>query len=202
MTANKDNQIQAIHQGPSIKVLEEKLGYQFEDPRLLEEALTHPTYAHEHPDPELKDNQRLEFLGDAVLNLVVGHQLMRYHPEAREGELTRMRKEAIVESVKSDIKLIIKNIDKEFKDEKYWQLFDKYFDQVHQDFIHRIKEKHPVLTPNDLRLCAYLRMNLSTKEIAPLMNISIRGLEISRYRLRKKLGLDRDTNLTKYIMEI
>jgi len=63
-----------------------------------------------------------------------------------------------------------------------------------------MKEKHPDLSPRELRLCAYLKMNLSTKEIAPLMNISIRGVEIGRYRLRKKLNLDREDNLINYLM--
>jgi DNA-binding CsgD family transcriptional regulator len=117
-----------------------------------------------------------------------------------KGDLMKMWGEAKVESVRYDIKQIIKKIDKDFKSEQQWNVFDKYFDEVHQDFIAKLKETHPVLTPNDLRLCAYLKMNLSTKEIAPLMNISIRGLEISRYRLRKKLDLDRDVNLTEYIL--
>ena len=59
---------------------------------------------------------------------------------------------------------------------------------------------YPDLTPGDLRLAAYLKMNLSSKEIAPLLNISIRGIENKRYRLRKKLELPEDTNLTEFIM--
>jgi ligand-binding sensor domain-containing protein/DNA-binding CsgD family transcriptional regulator len=97
---------------------------------------------------------------------------------------------------------LIKKINRDLRNEKSWELFNNYFDEVHQDFIIRVKEKHPNLTPKELRLCAYLRMNISTKEIAPLMNISIRGVEISRYRLRTKMNLDRNTNLTEYIMSI
>jgi DNA-binding CsgD family transcriptional regulator len=66
----------------------------------------------------------------------------------------------------------------------------------------KVKEKHPKLTPNDLRLCAYLRLNLSSKEIAPLLNISPRSVEVKRYRLRKKMDLPHDFNLTNYILEI
>jgi len=98
MPVKNDSLAQPVNEGPALKELEKKLGYHFENPRFLEEALTHPTYAHEHPDPELKDNQRLEFLGDAVLNLVVGHLLMRHHPDAQEGELTRMRANLVSES--------------------------------------------------------------------------------------------------------
>ena len=69
-----------------------------------------------------------------------------------------------------------------------------------QGFFKQLLEKHPNLTPNDLRLCSYLRMNFSTKEIARLLNISDRAVEISRYRLRRKLNLSHDANLTEYLI--
>ena len=135
-------------------------------------------------------------LANATMHLIQKNKFLM----KLKGDLNKMWGEAKVESVKYEIKKIVSKIDKDFKNEQHWEVFDAYFDEVHQDFIHRLKEKHPALTPNDLRLCAYLRMNLSTKEIAPLMNISVRGLEISRYRLRKKLELSRDLNLTEYIL--
>ncbi|MDP3352671.1 MAG: LuxR C-terminal-related transcriptional regulator, partial [Flavobacteriaceae bacterium] len=66
----------------------------------------------------------------------------------------------------------------------------------------KVKKLHPSLTPHDLRLCAYLRLNLSSKEIAPLLNISIRSVEIKRYRLRKKMDLSHNLSLVSYILEI
>ncbi len=101
---------------------------------------------------------------------------------------------------KHEISGIVRKINKELGNEKHQEAFDSYFDEVHQNFIKRLKEAHPVLSPKELRLCAYLKMNLSSKEISSLMNISVRGVEISRYRLRKKLNLDRETNLTDYIL--
>jgi DNA-binding CsgD family transcriptional regulator len=65
-----------------------------------------------------------------------------------------------------------------------------------------MKEKHPNITPTELKLSAYLNMNLSTKEIAQLMNISVRGVEISRYRLRKKLMIPTEMSLFDYMMTI
>ncbi|MFN5135490.1 MAG: helix-turn-helix transcriptional regulator, partial [Chitinophagaceae bacterium] len=70
------------------------------------------------------------------------------------------------------------------------------------DFVKQLKEVHPNLTGNELKLCTYLRMNLSTKEIAQLMNISVRGVEISRYRLRKKLGLGSEVSLFDYLLKL
>lgn len=82
-----------------------------------------------------------------------------------------------------------------------WDNFIKSFDQVHVNFFKRLHEEFKELSPNDYKMCTYLRMNLTTKEIASLMNISIRSVETNRYRLRKKLGIDSKTNLTQFLMD-
>jgi DNA-binding CsgD family transcriptional regulator len=66
----------------------------------------------------------------------------------------------------------------------------------------KIKKAHPNLTHNDLRFCAYLRLNLTSKEISPLLNITDRSVETKRYRLRKQMGLSHDSSLVNYILEI
>jgi len=99
-----------------------------------------------------------------------------------------------------EIKLLQKKIDNEIDSEKHWKVFETSFENVHEEFLNRIKEEYPHLTPRELKLCAYLRMNISSKEISVLMNISTRGVEISRYRLRKKIGLSREDNLTDFII--
>lgn len=82
-----------------------------------------------------------------------------------------------------------------------WKVFETTFKEINDDFFHQLLEDHPDLSSKDLKLCAYLKMNLSTKEIAPLMAISVRGVEIHRYRLRKKLGLKSGKNLSKYLIK-
>ncbi|MBV6641379.1 MAG: two component regulator three y domain-containing protein [Cyclobacteriaceae bacterium] len=101
---------------------------------------------------------------------------------------------------KDSLKKIIKDIDRNLSEDDGWEQFTRHFDQVHGDFLTNIKNKHPKLTPQEIKLCAYLRMNMTSKEIANLLNISVRGVEISRYRLRKKLELDHDTNLVSYML--
>lgn len=86
----------------------------------------------------------------------------------------------------------------EHKDE--WNIFEYNFNQVHEEFFVELKRRYPQLTHKDLKICAYIKMNLSTKEIAPLLNISARGVETQRYRLKGKLGLDSDDNLTNYLV--
>ncbi len=99
------------------------------------------------------------------------------------------------------IKKLIRVLNTHDNSDKDWEQFTKHFDQVHTSFFQSLRNEYPKLTPRDIRLCAYLRLNLSTKEIAPLMGISVRGVEISRYRLRKKLGLEKEINLVKFLMK-
>lgn len=81
-----------------------------------------------------------------------------------------------------------------------WQTFETHFDQAHQDFIKRLKTSCPELTQSDLKLCAYLRLNITTKEIAHLLNISVRGVEVRRYRLRKRLKMNTQDNLYDFLL--
>ncbi|WP_276381247.1 triple tyrosine motif-containing protein [Flavobacterium sp. H4147] len=95
---------------------------------------------------------------------------------------------------------INKLIDHELQGDKQWNEFEEIFNQLHDNFMQRLKSTYPELTPRDMRLCAYLRMNFNTKEIAPLLGISVRGVEDTRYRIRKKLQLPSDTNITEFIL--
>ena len=101
--------------------------------------------------------------------------------------------------LKSEIKKAIK-INEVNKHE--WEIFETNLNQIHNEFIINPSKKYPSLTPKDIKLCIYLKMNLSSKEIAPMMNISFRGVELHRYRLRKKLGLTQDENLSKFLLSL
>jgi len=140
-----------------------------------------------HKNKELANTTQHLIHKNKILN-IIKHQLVDVNKQVAE------------ESKKDEINQVIKRINKDLKNEKLQEVFDAYFDDVHQDFITRLKINHKNLTPNDLRLCAYLKMNLSSKQIAPLMNISVRGVEIGRYRLRKKLKIDRESNLVEYLL--
>jgi hypothetical protein len=83
-----------------------------------------------------------------------------------------------------------------------WEQFTQQFDQVHVEFHKRLLERFPDLTKNDLKLCTYLRMSLSSKEIASLTFVTVRAVEVSRSRLRKRLGLDPNENLLQFIQSL
>ena len=94
---------------------------------------------------------------------------------------------------------LIRNAERTDED---WEQFSVHFNHVNEGFFAALKEQFPELTPNELKLCAFLRMNLSSKEIAQLMNITIKAVEVGRYRLRKKLKLDPETNLYEFLLSI
>ncbi|WP_244881874.1 triple tyrosine motif-containing protein [Flavobacterium chungangense] len=122
-----------------------------------------------------------------------------------KNELLAFIKEDLKKTTQNDdknIKSVIRTINDNITEEDSWKVFKEAFDNADKDFLKRIKLIHPLLTPNDLRLCAYLRLNLSSKEIAPLFNISVRSVEIKRYRLRKKMDLQHEVGLVEYIMAV
>ncbi|HSP11563.1 MAG TPA: LuxR C-terminal-related transcriptional regulator [Salegentibacter sp.] len=99
------------------------------------------------------------------------------------------------------LKHIMNKINRAIKNKDEWQVFETNFNEVHEDFFKDLLEAFPKLTNKDLKLCSYLKMNLTSKEIAPLMGISVRGVEVHRYRLRKKMGLDKNENLTNFLIK-
>jgi len=121
----------------------------------------------------------------------------------KQNELLIHIKEQLI-TIEDDTKLkpVIKVINNNLNDHGNWEFFKEAFDNADSEFFKKIKTIHPSLSPSDLKLCAYLRLNLSSKEIAPLFNISPRSVEIKRYRLRKKLNLTNNENLTEYIISL
>lgn len=110
--------------------------------------------------------------------------------------------ESFDDSTKFQFTKLNKSITKEVNTDKSWKDLEKHIKNVHFDFLKRLKEKYPTISPRELDLSTYLLMNMSTKEIAEIMNISNGGVELARYRLRKKLGLIKKENLIGFLMSI
>lgn len=134
--------------------------------------------------------------------------------ELAASSMSLMKKNELLALIKDDlkrtggedddksIKSVISTIDENISEDNSWNIFKDAFNSADNDFLKVVKQAHPSLTPNDLRLCAYLRLNLSSKEIAPLLNISVRSVEVKRYRLRKKMDLPHETSVVEYILSI
>lgn len=91
------------------------------------------------------------------------------------------------------------SIDVSLQSDDVMKRFESEFDLVHNDFMKKLRSRYPDLSNNEVLLCAYIKMDLSTKEIAPLMNVSVRGMETMRYRIRKKFGLEREESLQEFL---
>ncbi len=178
-------------------------------------------YYHDQREKLIEENNRLL----EIKELEIEQQLMKLENEKLTIDVDKKNKELAATSmslnsknellayIKEDlkkttenntlsVKSVIRTINKNITEEDSWKVFKEAFDNADKDFLKKIKQAHPLLTPNDLRLCAYLRLNLSSKEIAPLLNISLRSVEIKRYRLRKKMDLHHEQGLVEYILSV
>jgi hypothetical protein len=100
-----------------------------------------------------------------------------------------------------DIETIMKQLRLNLKDNN-WKEFETYFENVHEDFYNKLKLKYPALSPNEKKLCAFIRLNLGTKEICSLTHQSTKSVEVARVRLRQKMNLTRDENLNVIVSNI
>jgi DNA-binding CsgD family transcriptional regulator len=137
-------------------------------------------------------------LANSAMNIVYKNELLQKISE----EINNFKDSAGKKLPEEQLKKIHKVIDEGMSDERDWNIFESSFNEAHENFFKKLKHDHPDLVPNDLKLCAYLRMNMSSKEMASLLNISLRGVEIRRYRLRKKLNLEHDKNLVEFLIEL
>jgi len=113
--------------------------------------------------------------------------------------LASLEKNEDVESLKEYLKSLKHSLSKKEKIGMGWDSFKLHFEQVHPEFFNKLIDECEALTQNDLRICAYIKLNLSTKDIANILNVSDRAVQTSRYRIKKKLNLPVEVNLMKYI---
>ena len=96
---------------------------------------------------------------------------------------------------------LIRLLDENLSSEDDWAIFQTNFDRIHENFFRNLHTTYLEFTSNDLRFCAYLRLNLSSKDIAHLMNITLKGVEVARSRIRKKIGIPSSKSLTEFMIE-
>lgn len=137
-------------------------------------------------------------LASSAMNIVYKNELL----QKIKAEIYSLKDASGNKLAADQLRKIDKVIDEGLNDDRDWDIFEKSFNETHGNFFKKLKAQYPELVPNDLKLCAYLRMNMSSKEIASLLNITLRGVEIRRYRLRKKLNLEHDMNLTEFFLQL
>ena len=146
-----------------------------------------------HKSSELS-NTTMNVIRKNEMLLDISNRLKKIYEDAEGDGLLNQQ-------MKKEMDRIKKLIDENISHDDDWKKFNQNFDIVYADFTKHLTEKHPNLTISEKRLCCYLKMGLSSKEIAPIFNISPKSVEMNRYRLRKKMGLEREDNLVEYLQE-
>ncbi|AUD04605.1 two-component regulator propeller domain-containing protein [Spirosoma pollinicola] len=180
----------AAHQNQIREKLEEKLRHQ-------EEQSQREIILLQKEQLEQGLIQKSEELANSTMSLIQKNELLVQLKE----ELNRIKIRSGNRRPGDDFHRISTLIDTNISSEQDWKLFEANFNKVHEQFLRHLIENYPDLGQGDLKLAAYLRMNLSTKEIAQLLNITPRSVELKRYRLRKKLNIDAETNLSEFMIK-
>ena len=153
----------------------------------------------ENLQAELK--HKTDELVRTTLNIVRKNEILQDIKKEALNISKAVKEENLVNIRRSTLRLI-GNIDTNLEHDDDIQTFETAFDSVHHDFFKRLDHRYPNLNQKEKMMCAYIKMNLMSKEIAPLLNISLRGVEIARYRLRKKLGLEEGENLAGFLQKL
>ena len=138
-------------------------------------------------------------LADSTMNLIRKNDMLQEIDEQMQELSNSIRHEDAKNSLTKKINDIRHGIRMNMNDDDNWEKFQENFNLVYDNFMQRLMAQYPDLKKNDMKLCAYLKMGLSSKEMASLLNTSVRSIETARYRLRKKLELESGQNLTNFI---
>ncbi len=165
-------------------------------------------YNKKHKDEQLENERLIMKINNDNLKMDIENKnremaISMMNIVKRNKMLNQIKKELNeIDSYSLKVKSVLNLINQNLNNKNDLEKFEKAFNNTDKHFMDRLKEKHPNLSPNDLRFCAYLRLNLSSKEIAPLLNITVRSVEIKRYRLRKKMNLPHDAGLIDHILSV
>lgn len=147
-------------------------------------------------DLELKHKN--QEIANLIISVARKNETLLALKESIRSVAVKLSKTNAIES-KRELLLINNSIESSMEGDELLRRFEEQFDLVNNNFMKNLSQKHPDLSASERLMCAYLKMNLSTKEMAPLLNISVRGVETMRYRIRKKFNLEREVNLIEYI---
>ena len=167
-----------------------------------------------------KNKQNIKMLEQEKLINQQQQQLLEAELSAKSKEIASLAldmfaKEKVIESLKEsmiaqrqkgdissrDMDALLKKVESNMGNLEFLDIYQKNFDLIHDQFFRKLRERYPSLTASDLKFCALLRLNLSTKDIAKFTNLTVRGVEAARYRLRKKLNLPEKTSLIEFLID-
>ncbi|MDP4238246.1 MAG: triple tyrosine motif-containing protein [Bacteroidota bacterium] len=181
--------------------------------RLKEKELEEQKKLHEAETTEKKKeikelkNQQLQYelrhksqeLASSTMNLIRKNEILLEIMDNITKVTDEIKQSPESNTVLSRLNKMERSIKQNIENDNNWKRFEENFDLVYENYLKRLGDMYPELNTSDKKLCAYLKMDLSSKDIAPLLNMSVRSVEMSRYRLRKKMNLDREVNLGEFL---
>ncbi|MFV0469015.1 MAG: triple tyrosine motif-containing protein [Dysgonomonas sp.] len=155
-------------------------------------------------------NQQLQYelrhksqeLASSIMNVIRKNEILLDIKDSLSKVSTDIKNKKDVDVALSRLNKMEHSIKENIESDNNWKRFEKNFDLVYENYLKKLSELYPDLTLNDKKVCAYLKMGLSSKDIAPLLNMSVRSVEMNRYRLRKKMNLERDINLVEFLQRL
>jgi hypothetical protein len=159
-------------------------------------------YALQTKNLQAELNFKTQELSGYILNVIHKNEILEEVRKSAYGISKDIDEKKELASVKQRVTRLINQINTNIATDNDYKVFESNFNLIHQDFFKLLDERFPQLSRSDKILCAYLKMNLSSKEIAPLLSVTVRGVEVNRYRLRKKMNLSRDVNLPEYMQNL
>jgi len=157
---------------------------------------------------ELK-NQQLQYelrhksqeLASSTMNLIRKNEMLLEVIENINKTSEEIKKNVDHHHILSRLSKMERNIRQNIENDNNWKKFEANFDLVYENYLKRLGEAYPQLNVCDKKICAYIKMDLSSKDMAPLLNMSIRSIETNRYRIRQKLELEREVNLAEFLQK-
>lgn len=155
---------------------------------------------------ELK-NQQLQYelrhksqeLASSTMNLIRKNEILLEIVDTLNKTAEDIKRNSDSNAIINRLSRVERNIRQNIENDNNWKRFEENFDLVYENYLKRLGEEYPELNVTDKKICAYIKMDLSSKDMAPLLNMSVRSIETNRYRIRKKMDLSRDVNLSDYL---
>ena len=175
--------------------------YKRKNRKLKEEEVKRLEYQNLLQEKKISEIEReqlrseLKYKGQELANITINTSRRNSLINGLISKLQTLNSFDDTEDIKNSASELIRELEVQLKDESDWQKSEGYFNTIYDGLLDRLKSTYPSLSKTDMKLCVYIKLNMTTKEMANLMNISPRSVEMARYRLRKKLGLHSDDDI-------
>ena len=197
MRRKTDKKLERLKEEKERQLREQQVHFQLQEEKKEKELVK---LRSEQLEVELK--HKSSELADSAMNLVRKNDMLQAIDQNMEELSESVRSNSPQSKVVKKIVEIRKDIKMHMNDDGNWEKFEENFNLVYDNFTQKLMAEYPLLKKSDLKLCVYLRMGLSSKEMASLLNTGVRSIETARYRLRKKLGVGTGSNLSDFIQSL